>query len=182
MTAATAEYLKAQYGISNALGERSLQSDSVLVIQGFEFLSLLIKAFPWPVLSTAGEVEGFLPNGQKFWQEQQLETALQGQITITETAAGHAYEAINRLARQGRFNGTVFEGQPEKFSRAARIEQCFMKIDPADRDHESRSQITQYTGTLFYHFYGDTIPGNIQAVGAGALGALGGVLGGLLGG
>lgn len=175
MTVSTVDYLKAQYAVSKALGERSLSSDAVLVIADpfFASLSLLMKSFVWPVLSTAGEVEIWLPTGQKAWQQQQLETALQGQVVITETAAGHAYEALNALSRK-RFDATIFEGQPDKFSRAVFIRDAFIKVDPAERDHESRSQVTQFSGTIFYHFFGEIIPGNIAAAGATALGAAGG--------
>lgn len=161
MTINSAEFLKLQYQTHRTLGDRSLSSDARMVISGFEHLTMLIKDFSWPVLSTAGEVEVWLPGGQKTWQEQQLETAMQGQVTITETVLGHAYDAINRLNGK-RFDATLFEGAPEAFYRSVKIRDCFMKMDPAERSFENRSQVTQYTGTIFYNFFGETVLGSLR--------------------
>lgn len=162
MTVSNVDLLKAQFAVSKAMGERSLQSDAILVPDGFEALAILLKSFPWPVLSTAGEVEIWLPNGQKTWQPQQLETALQGAFIITETTFGHAADFLAKIAGK-RFDASVFEGTPEAFTRGARIVDCFVKVEPAERDHESRTAVTQYSGTLFYNFFGETIAGNIRA-------------------
>jgi hypothetical protein len=31
-----------------------------------------------------------------------------------------------------------------------------MQMDAVDRDWENRSQILQFSGTLFYHYFGET--------------------------
>ncbi|WP_292999998.1 hypothetical protein [Nevskia sp.] len=156
----SADFLKAQYLVNKALGNRSLASDARIVISGFEHLTVLIKDFTWPVLSPAGEVEVWLPGGQKTWQAQVLETAMQGQITITETVLGHGYDAIHRLNGRN-VDCTLFEGSPEAFYRSVKIRDAFLKMDPAERSFESRSQVTQYTGTMFYNFFGETVLGSL---------------------
>lgn len=167
----TVAFLKAQYEAHRGLGDRSIQSDAIMVIDGFEYLGLLIKAFTWPILTTASEIEGFLPGGQKFWEEGQLETAMQGQVVITETKAGHAYEALTKLATIGRRDCTLYEGNPTEFVRAIRIRDMFMKLDPAERDAESRSALTQFSGTMHYQFFGETLPGSPGAIAAAGLAA-----------
>lgn len=166
------EFLQAQYEASRGLGDRSIQSDAMMVIDGFEYLGLLIKSFTWPILTTATEVEGYLPGGQKFWQPGQLETAMQGQIVVTETKAGHAYEALTVLATTKPRDCTLYEGNPTEFVRAIRIRDMFMKLDPAERDAESRSAMTQFSGTMHYQFFGETLPGSAAAASAAGLAAL----------
>jgi hypothetical protein len=38
---------------------------------------------------------------------------------------------------------------------------CFLQFDNPDRDWENRSAATTVSGTLFFHYFGDKIPGNI---------------------
>ncbi len=159
----SADFLKLQYQTHRALGTRSLSSDARMVISGFEHLVMLIKDFTWPVLSPAGEVEVWLPGGQKAFQRQTLETAKQGQITITETVLGHAYDAINRLSALPDFQATLYEGSAEAFYRSVKIRDCFVVMDSSERSFENRSQVTQYTGTIFYSFFGETVLGSLRA-------------------
>lgn len=168
MGTSSVDFLKAQYEASRGLGDRSVQSDAVMVIDGFEYLGLLIKSFTWPIITTSSEVEGFLPGGQKFWEVGQLETAMQGQVVITETRAGHAYEALTVLTRK-RPGATLYEGNPLEFARAIRIRDLFLKLDPAERDAESRSALTQFSGTMFYQFFGEVLPGSPAAAAAAGL-------------
>ena len=162
MSLASVAYLKSQLAVSKGLGDRSISSDAQLVIDGFEYLTMLIKSFPWPVVSTAGEVEIYLPSGQKTFQPQVPETGMQGQFILTETVYGHAQDAIIQLAGGLIFDATAYEGSPDYFTRACVINSCFMKVEPAERDFESRSQVTQYTGTIFYNFFGEIILGNAR--------------------
>jgi hypothetical protein len=163
MTVNTGAYLAQSYAQAKALGDKAVSSDSMFVVDGFEHMRLLIKQFPWPILSSAGEIEVPGPNGSKSWQPQQLETAMQGQVTIYETVKGHTQAFIDALnASGGKFSGaTVYEGSMEKYSRAVKIEDGFFNFDNPDRDWENRSQVLTISGTLFFHFFGEQLPGNL---------------------
>lgn len=162
MTVSTPAHLKQAYGLSRALGDKSVSSDAMFVPKGFEHIRLLCKQFPWPILSIAGEIEVAAPNGSKSWQPQQLDTAKQGQITFYETARGDMEKFITDiLDLGGKFDADVYEGTMERHSRGVQIKDCFFVFDSPDRDWENRSQVTTISGTLFYHYFGDKIPGNI---------------------
>ena len=170
--------IAAQYAVSKAMGKRSISSDSVFVPDNFEYLSVLIKAFPWPVLTPSGEVEIWHPGGYRTFQPANLEIGMQGQVVLMETQAGHAYEALTVLSAL-QIDGTIYEGNPLRFARAMRVRDLFFKVDPAERDAENRQQATQYNGTIFYTFLGEVLPGNAANAGAIALAAAGGALSGV---
>ena len=48
----------------------------------------------------------------------------------------------------------------EPYLRYKRIEECFLQIDDPDRDWENRSQVLTFSGTMFYHYYGEVVSGN----------------------
>lgn len=162
MSLSTPEVLKGFYNLAKAVGDKAINSDAFFEPEGFPQLGILIKQFPWPVLSSAGEIEIPGPMGSASWQPQQLKVNLQGQIAITETVNGDAQNFLNTLNYKGaRFNGTAYEGSPDRFHRAVKIRDAFIVLDSPDRDWENRSQVLTFNGTLFYHFYGEVIPGNI---------------------
>ena len=95
------------------------------------------------------------------YQPQQVKTAMQGQVSFYETTAGAMDQAlVDILANQGRFDAWVYEGTPEKYLRRKRIQDCFMQIDAPDRDWENRSQPMMFSGTLFFHYFGETEEGS----------------------
>jgi hypothetical protein len=162
MTVSTPAFLAQSYGLVKALGDKSVSSDAMFVIDGFEHLRLLCKQFPWPILSTAGEIEIASPMGSKQWQQQQLNPAMQGQVSFYETVRGDLETFIEQIAAQGnKFQAAVYEGTLERHSRGCRIVDCFLQFENPDRDWENRSQVTTISGTLFFHYFGEKISGNI---------------------
>lgn len=156
MAVNTGAYLKRIYNNVKKLGDKSVSSDAVMIIDGFEDLSLLVKQFPWPVLTPQGEIEVPTPLGGAFFIPQQLDVHQQGAITIHETRDGAVAKMLEQInVNGGTFNATCYEGLPEDHTRRVPIYDCFMQIDKPDRDHENRGALTEYTGTLFYHFFGD---------------------------
>lgn len=152
----TGAYLKTLYASTVALGDKVISSDATMEIEGHEVLYLLIKQFPWPELSPGGEIEVPGPLGMASWQPQQLKTHQQGQITFMETEAGHIDELMTSLlASGGRFNAKVYEGTPDDYKRVLQIRNCFVQLDPPDRDFENRGQILLVAGTIFYHYFGN---------------------------
>lgn len=162
MTVSSAEFLKGYYNATRALGDKSVNSDAYLEIDGNEALGLLTKQFPWPTLGVAGEIEVAMPMGAAMWQAQQLKINQQGQMTFSETVQGHVQKFLEGIVAKGAiFQATVYEGTPDKFHRAYKLRDCFFQPDNPDRDWENRSQVTTIAGTLFFHFFSEKIPGNI---------------------
>jgi len=168
MTVSNAAYFKTFYDSTRAMGEKVISSDFAFEIEGFEGSYLLCKQAPWPELAPAGEIEVPTLLGGTMWQPQQLKYAQQGQIGMFETVAGHLDRMMVDLIRRGgtyagggvTFNAKIYEGTPEKFLRAKRIVDAFIQLDNPDRDWENRSQPLIFNGTLFFHYFGEVIPGN----------------------
>ncbi|MEJ7806816.1 MAG: hypothetical protein WKG03_12965 [Telluria sp.] len=162
MTTSTGAYLKGVYGQVKAMGDKSVSSDAMFVIDGFEHLRLLCKQFIWPTLSPGGEIAIPTPMGGEAWQPQQLKTNQQGQVTFHETVRGDVETFMEQIAANGsKFNAKVYEGTMEKHHRGVQIVDCFIQFDNPERDWENRSQATTVSGTLFFHYFGEKIPGNI---------------------
>ena len=67
---------------------------------------------------------------------------------------------VDIITNGGTFNAKIYEGTPSKYLRYKSIRDCFMKIDDTDRDWENRSQPLLFSGTMFYHYYGEVSEGN----------------------
>ena len=163
MTVSNASYLKGFHESARALGTKVVSSDFTLEIEGHESKFLLCKQAPWPSLAPAGEIEIAGPLGMTSWQPQQAKVAQQGQISFYETVGGHSNMMLMDLIARGssaEFNAKIYEGTPQKFIRAVRIQDCFIQMDPVDRDQENRSQVLLLSGTMFYHYFGEIIEGN----------------------
>lgn len=156
MTVSNEAYLKSVFDATTALGDKVVSSDAQMVIEGYDVLSPLIKQFPWPVLSSQGEIEVPGPMGTKTWQPQQVNTALQGPISFFETKLGQIQDMIRAINENGgRFDARIYEGTPENHSRSARIKKCFLVLDQSDRDFENRAQLMMVSGTIHYHYHGE---------------------------
>ena len=163
MTVSNAAYLKTFYDQTRAKGAKAISSDFAFEIEGFEDFYLLCKQAPWPELSPAGEIDVPIPLGASIWQPQQLKINQQGQITMMETVAGHIDQLmVNLITQGGMFNAKIYEGVPNKFIRAKRIIDCFIQMENPDRDWENRSQVLTFSGTIFFHYFGEVIPGNTK--------------------
>lgn len=162
MAVNTGNYLKSFFDQTTALGEKVISSDFTLVIEGFENIHLLCKQAPWPELSPMGEIEISTPLGSMMYQPQQVKTADQGQVSFYETTAGDIDQALVNLLTNNkcRFNAWIYEGTPEHFLRRKYIRSAFIQLDAPDRDWENRSQPLMFSGTMFYHYFGETEEGN----------------------
>ena len=165
MTVSNASLLKGFHKSAQAMGSKVINSDFALEIEGFESMWLLAKQAPWPEISTAGEIEVASPLGSAVWAQQQIKTYQQGAITLMETTLGSVNKLLMDIIARGdsdggRFNAKIYEGTPDKYLHAKVIEDCFIQIDNPDRDWENRSQLLLFSGTMFFHYYGEDIPGN----------------------
>lgn len=165
MTLNTDAYLSQALNQLATFGDKSISSDAQFVIDGFERHRLLTKQFPQPILSSGGEIEIPGPMGIATWQPGQAKINQQGQISFYETVNGDVETLLtNIMARGGRFDASVYEGTMEKFTRGWRITSCFIQFDSPDRDWENRQQVLLLSGTLFYHYTGDRITGNVATL------------------
>lgn len=156
MTVSTQDYLSSIFKSSVAMGDKAINSDAYFEIVGHEDKSLLIKQFPWPVTSVGDAIEIALPMGMNSAQASQLKIYQQGGVSIYETVAGDAQDLFeNLIAKGGKFDATVYEGTPEKYSRKCRIVSSFMVLDNPDRDWENRGQVLMISGTLHFHYFGN---------------------------
>jgi hypothetical protein len=162
VTVSTPSYLKSFYDATRAMGDKAVSSDAAFEITGFESMWLAIKAFPWPQVAPSGEIEVPTPLGAGAFQPQQLKVHNQGQITLFETPNGMIDNLmLNLLTQGGRFNAKVYEGTPDRYYRVKPIYDCFIQLDTPDRDWENRSTLLTFSGTLFFHYFGEITPGNI---------------------
>lgn len=161
MTISSNRVLQGFYNAKQAVGAPSINSDATLEIEGHEDLLLHTKQFPWPTVGSWGEIEAPLPMGSMAYHPQQLKTAQQGPITFSETVTGRIMRFMHEIVAQGgQFNAVAYEGTPDRFVRGYKLQGCFFVPDQADRDWENRSQITLINGTLFFHYFGEQLPGN----------------------
>lgn len=153
----TGAYLKGLFNSTAALGDKVIVSDAYFEIEGYENIGLLIKQFPWPQLSPAGEIAIPMPCGGERWQPQQIKANQQGAVSLMETRAGHIKAFMEEIIANngGRFNAKVYEGTPDDYARVCSIRDCFIQLDNPDRDWEQRSSIMTVSGTLFFHYFGD---------------------------
>ncbi|WP_109479092.1 hypothetical protein [Paraburkholderia sp. C35] len=158
----TGNYLKTVLGTVQAMGDKAISSDGMFVPVGYEDMRLLCKQFPQPVLSSNGEIPIPGPLGTETFQSQQAKINHQGQIAFYETEDGHVQNFIRSLqANGGRFDAAIYHGTMEQYKRGWRITDCFIQFEDVDRDWENRSQVILLSGTIFFHYTGDDIPGNI---------------------
>lgn len=162
MTVSTGAFLQQSYNQIKTLGDKSISSDAMFVIDGFENLRLLCKQFPFPTLSPAGEIAIPTPMGGEAWQPQQVKINQQGAVTFHETVKGDIATFMETvLALGAKFDAKVYEGTMERYHHAVQIRDAFIQFDNPDRDWENRTQVTTVSGTLFFHYFGEKLPGNI---------------------
>jgi hypothetical protein len=155
MTVSTAKFLNTTFNTTRALGDKAVSSDAQFVIDGHEDVTLLIKQFPWPIITPAGSIE--IPGlmGTNMLQPQQAKTWFESPIAIFETVNNTVGDMlIDILKNRGVFSATVYQGTIDNHTRAAPLLGCFMVMESPDRDWENRSQVLTFSGTLNYHFFG----------------------------
>lgn len=162
MTVSSAEVLKGFFNTQQSLGNKSVNSDAFLEIEGHEDMGFLTKQFPWPTLGVTDVIEVPGPLGSNSAQPQQAKTLQQGPITLSETSKNRIMRFMEDVLRGGgRFNAIAYEGVPDAFYVGYRLRNCIFVPDTPDRDWENRSQLTLISGTLHFHYFGEKLPGNI---------------------
>ncbi|SER35283.1 MULTISPECIES: hypothetical protein [Pseudomonas] len=155
MTVSNEAYLNQVLQAQLALGDKIVNSDTHMVIDGFEDRTLLFKQFPMPILSSEGSIEVASPMGIKVGQAQQMNIFIQGPVQMIETKLNHIRDMVRQINEGGGyFNCRVYEGTIENPTKTARMIKCWFQIEPMDRDTENRAALGIWTGTMFGHYVG----------------------------
>lgn len=154
MTVSSMAVLSRTFQNTNDIGAKAVQADATLVIDGYEDMVLLFKQFPWPVATVGGVIEYFGPLGQKMGQASQNKTMQEGPVAIYETRTNKAGEFLKQLiADGGEFNGTVYAGRPDDYTRKEDLKKCILVVDTPDRDWENDQQVLILAGTMTFHWF-----------------------------
>lgn len=157
----TADYHRSNYLRQIALGRKLNAGESVFVPVGFNGIELLVKSFSTPYLSGGEAYETFGP-GFRTFDQAQPDTSFQSAITFYDTEAGTTRQFLTDIVAQGGFiDAWIYEGTADRYTAAYLLERCIIKVDPVERDFESRTQSLLISGQISYNFFGTRKPGNI---------------------
>lgn len=168
------DMLLGNYKAVRAMGDKIIDADAQLVVDGLEKYRFLAKEFPHPAPLSSGEAaESFGPNGQKFWQPTNANTAQQGSIILYCYADGHTEDFLSIIKNNlgGKFNALVYEGTMEAHLRAYRIRDAILTLETGTRSQENKTQILTLTGQLSFHFFDEREDGNVKTL-YGGLGSI----------
>jgi len=176
MSVSSVATLKGLYDDISAMGDAAVNSDFVFQFDDFKDSWMHVVQCPMPHMTSAGEIERPGPLGMMLWQPQQARVAQQGAITLNETVAGHVEGMLLEMLTKGsqyKFNATVYDGTVKRYRRKWTFRDAFIVSDASDRAWENRSQILTVTGTLFFHYFGESEVGNISGLNNGVGGRTG---------
>lgn len=148
------------YQATKALGEKSINSEYVLVLDDAPDIQYLFKQFPIPVTAPEDIIEVPMQGGIKGGTQQVPRFDHRGTVAISETVGGHARalleaaQATRSVKERPKFNGVIYHGTPDSHAQKWRIiDAQFFGFDPIDTDVENRGQLTVYQGQIFYMYF-----------------------------
>ncbi|MFZ1890562.1 MAG: hypothetical protein WAU37_00045 [Formosimonas sp.] len=159
--------LLSNYKSVRALGNKVIDADAQLVIDGFENYSIVAKEFPHPAPLTSGEaIESFGPNGQKFLQASNANTAQQGSIVLYCYDDCHNNGQLDAIKNKmgGSFDAVVYDASAEAHLRAYRIRDAFITIETIKPYQENKTQILKLTEQLWYHYLEERVEGKFRTL------------------
>lgn len=157
-----ASYHQANMRQALSLGDNLISADATFVPQGFESARFVVKQFPDPKVSGGTEIEVAHAGGGSIYRQAPFDAKFTGGFMMYENVAGTAQRFVEDvMARGGYFDARIYEGTPERNYSSKLVVQCFVRLDPTDRDWENRQQVVMISGTIFGHYYGQTFRGNI---------------------
>lgn len=148
-----------------AMAQKTMNSDFTVEIAGFPNITLLFKQAPWAVLTTGEAVEVALPMGLTGWMSSNVTYNQQGPFSMYETEDGMIDNFLLALLLEGGvFDCTVYNGTKDRFTRAKRYSGCRLNAETVDRDWENRTQPMMISGTMYFHYSGEDIAGNVDTI------------------
>lgn len=165
MAVSVGTYLKKFHESTWSQGDKVVNSDFTLVIDGYEESYLRCKQFPVPQISTGEPVEIVTPLGTKYYQAGQVEFARQGSISLYETVLDLSNNLMIDIIKDGgEFNAWVYHGTVENFIWKRRIIKCNLNVESPDADWENRTQPLVLTGQISYHYYDEKEMGGVTTL------------------
>lgn len=151
--AADVGLLKRAYSKNVALGERAVQSDFEMIIQGYPMLTGLIRTAQLPEISRGDAVEDVGAYGQGFQQYGTIKR--DGDITATavELKDGTVIDTLKEIIDNKQYVDIEIllsgEGSEKK---GYKLETCLLKVDPADLDTSNRTGPVQISINIHYNW------------------------------
>lgn len=172
MAVTIGSYMNLFHRSQQARGTELKPSDFTLVIDGYEHMVQMIKAFPFPMLTTGDPVEVPTVLGTKRVIPGQVNFYRQGSITFLENNLSDTVRLLEDIiCKGGHFDAWIYNGTPEHHVWRRRIRSCVLTVDSPDLDMENSTALLNLSGTLHYHYYGEEEAGNVPhlngAVGSG---------------
>lgn len=167
MSLELSDVLLQTFQFTKSQGDKIIDADAQLVVDGLEQYRLLFKEFPMPTPLTSGEAaETYTANGQKVWQATNANTAQQGSIVMYAYADAHDinFLSIVKNTLGGKFNATVYEGTLENHLRGYYIRDAILTLETPTRSLENKTQIFTFNGQLSYHYFDEVILGNTKTL------------------
>lgn len=150
------------YQATKALGEKSINSEYIMVIDGYEHIQYLLKEFPIPVVNPEDVIDVPLVGGMKTKTPQMANFSFSGTISLNETVDGHVRNLIetiqaNRSVRnRPKFNATIYHGTIDDHAQKWRIKDAVLHgFDPITVDYENRGALTTYSGQISFMYFPD---------------------------
>ena len=148
------------YQKTKSLGEKSINSEYIFVIDGEPDVEYLMKQFPLPITAPEDIIEVPMVGGIKGGTQQIPRFDHRGTCALAETVSGHARALLERaqatrtVSQRPKFSGTIYHGTPDNHTQKWRIiDAQFFGFDPVDVDVENRGQLTVYSGQIFYMYF-----------------------------
>jgi hypothetical protein len=149
-----------QFALQAATGHKRNASTYTLVPAGLEAMYLAFKQFPVPFLSPSGEAaEVAVPGGGATYVATPPDTRFTGGITLMETTSDVVRNFVNWVVAQGGyFDATIYDGTIDAHRGGWKIVGAFFKLDNFDADAENRTQIVTPSGTIWFNYFGASVP------------------------
>lgn len=150
------------YQETKALGEASINSEFIMVIDGYEYMQYMLKEFPIPVVNPEDVIEVPMVGGTKTKTPQMANFSFSGGISFIERVEGHVRNLIetiqaNRSVRnRPKFNATIYHGTIDDHAQKWRIKDAVLHgFDPITVDYENRGALTTYSGQISFMYFPD---------------------------
>jgi len=201
--------LKADYLAIKQIGSPLLQCQGMLVPRGFDHVRFFFKSFPRPLATNNDNVDLGYAGGLESHTAGVPKTSYSDSFTMLETESG-VVTAFSEfvLANGGVIDCDYYDGRLDSFTRAYEVLDVAMTFEQPNMDSDGRSQAVTISGSMRYMYFGlfadigtdgtinpsqrniagantflDNVQGVISATAAiaGAVGAAGSLVSGLLG-
>lgn len=167
MAVSKAPFAKEIFDNVGSMGDKIMGSDAQLVFEGYEEFALQIQGFPMPVYTPGEGAEVPMPMGLVRWQPTQGAIHQQGGITLQETVTGVTFKALAQILNNAggvHRKAKIYEGTKDRFLRFYPIYESYITLESGERNWESRTQVLNLTGTLYYHYFGEIVTGGASNI------------------